>query len=253
MAEFSEPHAVARLVGAPPGYVGYGDGGQLTEAVRRPWQLILLDEVEKAHRDVLEALLGLLDEGALTDGRGRTTDFRNTVIVMTSNLGAEAYQSPSARAIGFGARGDAHGQRRASRPCSPPPAPRSPRALEPHRRAPGLRPLARAEVAEVARRMLRDARLALSTEQGVTLASDAGVIDRAARRRRLRRVPGRAPDAPRALAPGGGSRWPRPCCGVSFVGVTWRRCARATGASRSALRGALDPAGAIGGRSRTLP
>ncbi|MFO0610734.1 MAG: AAA family ATPase, partial [Polyangiales bacterium] len=93
MAEYAEPHAVARLVGAPPGYVGYGDGGQLTEAVRRrPYQLILLDEVEKAHRDVLEALLGLLDEARLTDGRGRTVDFRHTVVVMTSNLGAELYQ-----------------------------------------------------------------------------------------------------------------------------------------------------------------
>src|SRR5690606_27052775 len=83
MSELSEPHAVARLLGAPPGYVGHEDGGQLTEAVRRrPYQLILLDEIEKAHPEVLLALLPLLDEGRLTDGRGRTVDFTNTVIVM---------------------------------------------------------------------------------------------------------------------------------------------------------------------------
>ena len=103
MSEFSEPHAVARLVGAPPGYVGHEEGGQLTEAVRRrPYQLILLDEIEKAHPEVLLALLPLLDEGRLTDGRGRTVDFTNTVIVMTSNLGASAAAGP-ARRVGFGA------------------------------------------------------------------------------------------------------------------------------------------------------
>jgi ATP-dependent Clp protease ATP-binding subunit ClpC len=102
MSEYSEPHAVARLLGAPPGYVGYEEGGQLTERVRRrPYQLVLLDEIEKAHPDVLLALLPLLDEGRLTDGRGRTVDFTNTVIVMTSNLGAHA--AAPARAIGFGA------------------------------------------------------------------------------------------------------------------------------------------------------
>src|SRR6185436_4237818 len=101
MSELSEPHAVARLIGAPPGYLGHEEGGQLTEAVRkRPYQLVLLDEVEKAHRDVLLALLPLLDEGRLTDGRGRTVDFRNTVIVMTSNLGVRT-EAPRAR-VGFG-------------------------------------------------------------------------------------------------------------------------------------------------------
>lgn len=90
MSEFMEKHSVARLVGAPPGYVGYEQGGELTEAVRhRPYSLILLDEVEKAHKDVFNILLQLLDDGRLTDGQGRTVDFRNSVIVMTSNLGSE--------------------------------------------------------------------------------------------------------------------------------------------------------------------
>ncbi|MBT3064541.1 MAG: ATP-dependent chaperone ClpB, partial [Candidatus Thiodiazotropha sp.] len=93
MSEFMEKHSVARLIGAPPGYVGYEEGGYLTEAVRRrPYSVILLDEVEKAHPDVFNVLLQVLDDGRLTDGQGRTVDFRNTVIVMTSNLGSQAIQ-----------------------------------------------------------------------------------------------------------------------------------------------------------------
>ncbi len=89
MSEYSEKHAVARLVGAPPGYVGYDQGGQLTEAVRRrPYSVILFDEIEKAHPDVFDILLQVLDEGRLTDGQGRTVDFRNTILILTSNLGA---------------------------------------------------------------------------------------------------------------------------------------------------------------------
>ena len=85
-----EKHAVARLIGAPPGYVGYEEGGSLTEAVRRrPYQVILFDEVEKAHPDVFNVLLQVLDDGRLTDGQGRTVDFRNTLIVLTSNIGSE--------------------------------------------------------------------------------------------------------------------------------------------------------------------
>ncbi len=94
MSEFMEKHSVARLIGAPPGYVGYEEGGYLTEAVRRrPYSLILLDEIEKAHSDVFNILLQVLDDGRLTDGHGRTVDFRNTVLVMTSNLGSEAIQA----------------------------------------------------------------------------------------------------------------------------------------------------------------
>ena len=90
MSEFMEKHSVARLIGAPPGYVGYEEGGALTEAVRRrPYQVVLFDEIEKAHPDVFNVLLQVLDDGRLTDGQGRTVDFRNTLIIMTSNLGGE--------------------------------------------------------------------------------------------------------------------------------------------------------------------
>ncbi len=93
MSEFMEQHSVARLIGAPPGYVGYEEGGYLTEAVRRkPYSVVLFDEVEKAHKDVFNVLLQVLDDGRLTDGQGRTVDFRNTVIIMTSNLGSDVIQ-----------------------------------------------------------------------------------------------------------------------------------------------------------------
>ncbi|MDD4944590.1 MAG: AAA family ATPase, partial [Rhodoferax sp.] len=94
MSEFMEKHSVARLIGAPPGYVGYEEGGYLTEAVRRnPYSVLLLDEVEKAHPDVFNVLLQVLDDGRLTDGQGRTVDFKNTVIVMTSNIGSQMIQN----------------------------------------------------------------------------------------------------------------------------------------------------------------
>jgi ATP-dependent Clp protease ATP-binding subunit ClpB len=93
MSEFMEKHSVARLIGAPPGYVGYEEGGHLTETVRRkPYSVILLDEIEKAHPDVFNVLLQVLDDGRMTDGQGRTVDFKNTVIVMTSNLGSHMIQ-----------------------------------------------------------------------------------------------------------------------------------------------------------------
>ena len=101
MSEFGERHTVSRLVGAPPGYVGYDEAGQLTERVRRnPYSIVLFDEIEKAHPDVFNLLLQVLDDGRLTDGQGRTVDFRNTVIVMTSNLGSEFLASRSG-ALGF--------------------------------------------------------------------------------------------------------------------------------------------------------
>ena len=96
MGEYQEKHSVARMIGAPPGYVGYEEGGQLTEAVRRrPYSVVLFDEIEKAHTDVFNVLLQLLDEGRLTDGQGRTVDFRNTVVIMTSNLGTELWSDES--------------------------------------------------------------------------------------------------------------------------------------------------------------
>jgi ATP-dependent Clp protease ATP-binding subunit ClpB len=92
MSEYMERHTVSRLIGAPPGYVGYEEGGQLTEAVRRrPYSVILLDEIEKAHGDVFNLLLQILDDGRLTDGHGHTVDFKNTVIIMTSNIGSHLY------------------------------------------------------------------------------------------------------------------------------------------------------------------
>jgi ATP-dependent Clp protease ATP-binding subunit ClpC len=106
MAEYTESHAVARLIGAPPGYIGHDAGGQLTESVRkRPYQVLLLDEIEKAHNDVLQAFLAVFDEGRLTDGKGRTVDFRNTIILMTSNLGAEHTQAKPKRRVGFAGEG----------------------------------------------------------------------------------------------------------------------------------------------------
>ena len=98
MSEFMEQHSVARLIGAPPGYVGYEEGGRLTEAVRRrPYSVILFDEIEKAHRDVFNVLLQVLDDGRLTDGQGRTVNFKNTVIVMTSNIGSQQIQDLSSK------------------------------------------------------------------------------------------------------------------------------------------------------------
>ncbi|HAU83172.1 MAG TPA: type VI secretion system ATPase TssH, partial [Betaproteobacteria bacterium] len=94
MSEFMEKHSVSRLIGAPPGYVGYDEGGYLTEAVRRkPYSVILLDEIEKAHPDVFNVLLQVLDDGRMTDGQGRTVDFKNTVVVMTSNIGSQTIQT----------------------------------------------------------------------------------------------------------------------------------------------------------------
>jgi ATP-dependent Clp protease ATP-binding subunit ClpB len=98
MSEYMEKHAVSRLIGAPPGYIGYEEGGQLTEQVRRrPYAVVLFDEIEKAHPDVFNVLLQMMDDGRLTDGRGRTVDFRNTVIIMTSNIGSAFLQSEGTR------------------------------------------------------------------------------------------------------------------------------------------------------------
>jgi ATP-dependent Clp protease ATP-binding subunit ClpB len=99
MSEFQEKHTVSKLVGSPPGYVGYGEGGVLTEAVRRhPYSVVLLDEVEKAHPEVFNILLQVLDDGRLTDGQGRTVDFRNVILIMTSNLGSQYLSNPALHA-----------------------------------------------------------------------------------------------------------------------------------------------------------
>jgi ATP-dependent Clp protease ATP-binding subunit ClpC len=105
MSEYQEKHTVSRLIGSPPGYVGYDEGGQLTEAVRRrPYRVILLDEIEKANPEVFNSLLQVLDDGRMTDGHGRTVDFKNTVIIMTSNAGVELIKRESA--MGFSTKKD---------------------------------------------------------------------------------------------------------------------------------------------------
>src|SRR5690606_6934854 len=179
MSEYSEPHSVARLLGAPPGYVGHEEGGQLTEAVRgRPYQLVLLDEIEKAHPEVLLALLPLLDEGRITDGRGRTVDFKNTIVVLTSNLGANAESAPVKPRIGFGAA-----------PSGAAGADTSARAIEAARRA--LPPelwnrideplhfgrLSKPEVAEITRRMLGAVAAVLLRERDVRLEIAPSAVD----------------------------------------------------------------------------
>ncbi|HYQ03353.1 MAG TPA: ATP-dependent Clp protease ATP-binding subunit [Polyangiaceae bacterium] len=177
LSEFSEPHAIARLIGAPPGYVGHEAGGQLTEAVRRrPYQVILLDELEKAHPDVLTSFLGVFDEGRLTDGRGRTVDFTNTVILMTSNLGAEESGSTPRRRVGFGNEV----QERADLEQRVVAAARSALAPELYNRIDEVlvfAPLARDEVREIARRLLEGVSRALSAQRGLRLDFGQDVVE----------------------------------------------------------------------------
>jgi ATP-dependent Clp protease ATP-binding subunit ClpA len=178
MAEYAEPHAVARLIGAPPGYIGHDAGGQLTEAVRRrPYQVILLDEIEKAHRDVLESFLAVFDEGRLTDGRGRTIDFTNTVLILTSNLGAEEVSAAGSRSIGFGKGKSSPGHIEntllaAARSSLPP---------ELYNRLDeviAFAPLERHEVAEIAKRMLGGLAKTLESARGLWLDVDDDAVER---------------------------------------------------------------------------
>ncbi|NUO53632.1 MAG: ATP-dependent Clp protease ATP-binding subunit, partial [Polyangiaceae bacterium] len=178
LSEFAEPHALARLIGAPPGYVGHEAGGQLTEAVkRRPYQVVLLDEIEKAHPEVLLSFLQVLDEGRLTDGRGRKIDFTNVVVVMTSNLGARAIAAERrGSAVGF-AREASPDVRRLSGVALD--AAKKHLPLELYGRIDEVlffAPLERSEVAVVAERMLD--RLAIAMEErGVRLEIEAGVVE----------------------------------------------------------------------------
>jgi ATP-dependent Clp protease ATP-binding subunit ClpC len=176
MSELSESHAVAKLVGAPPGYIGHDTGGQLTEAIRhRPYQLVLLDEIEKAHMDVLQSLLPLLEDGRLTDGKGRTVDCTHTIVVMTSNLGA--HQSHGSQgSIGFkgaseGARDGFSAALTAARRALPPELWN--RIDEPL----FFVPLSRDEVAEIARRMVLGVIQQLRGRQGVELTVEQSAID----------------------------------------------------------------------------
>jgi ATP-dependent Clp protease ATP-binding subunit ClpC len=181
LSEYAEPHAVARLVGAPPGYVGHEGGGQLTEAVRRrPYGVVLLDEIEKAHRDVLEAFLQVFDEGRMTDGRGRTVDFTNTVIVLTSNLGAEvAYPTSSRGRIGFSGRTGSREQEGGAWEAALVDAARAALPPELYNRIDevlAFSPLSRGDVALVARRMLATLARDLEETRGIRLdVSDAAI------------------------------------------------------------------------------
>jgi len=176
LSEFSEPHAVARLIGAPPGYVGHDAGGQLTESVRkRPAAVLLLDEIEKAHRDVLQVFLQILDEGRLTDGRGRTVSFAETIIIMTSNLGADLAR---ARVVGFSAGDKEEAQKKAEM-----------QILAEARKhlAPELwariedrlvyLPLDSNQVREIARRLVRTSSARLERERGIRFELDELAID----------------------------------------------------------------------------
>jgi len=178
LAEYSEPHSVARLIGAPPGYVGHDAGGQLTEAVRRrPYQIVLLDEIEKAHQDVLQSFLSVFDEGRMTDGRGRTVDFTNTVILMTSNLGSDHTAARPRRRVGFGAEQSVPTAREAESGVIA--AARSALSPELYNRIDEVlvfEPLSREEVREVTRRLLARTAAALADRQ-IELHSDELALD----------------------------------------------------------------------------
>jgi ATP-dependent Clp protease ATP-binding subunit ClpC len=205
-SEYAEGHAIARLVGAPPGYIGHEAGGQLTEAVRRrPYQVLLLDEIEKAHRDVLEAFLQVFDEGRMTDGRGRTVDFTNVVVAMTSNLGADVARPTMRGRIGFGTREGREVRAYEEALCA---AARSALPPELYNRIDevlAFAPLGRPDVAEVARRMLRALGAELENARGVRLDArdaaveallDSGGYDAELGARPMRRAIGRLVEAP---------------------------------------------------------
>jgi ATP-dependent Clp protease ATP-binding subunit ClpC len=207
LSEYAEAHAVARLVGAPPGYIGHEAGGQLTDAVRkRPYQVLLLDEIEKAHRDVLEAFLQVFDDGRMTDGRGRVVDFTNVVIAMTSNIGSEVSRPTIRGRIGFGGQRTERDVRdygeavcAAARSALPP---------ELYNRIDeviAFAPLGREDVAEVARRMLGALAEDLQEARGVGLdvsedaicaLLDDGGFDEELGARPMRRAIGRLVEAP---------------------------------------------------------
>jgi ATP-dependent Clp protease ATP-binding subunit ClpC len=177
MSEYSEAHSVAKLIGAPPGYVGHEAGGQLTEAVRRrPYQVVLLDEIEKAHPDVLTAFLAVFDEGRMSDGRGRTVDFTNTVIMLTSNLGAAEFESSGQRRVGFGAAETA-AQGRDERVVG---AARAALAPELYNRIDEVlvfAPLTRSDVLRIAERLVARLGEQLSSERGVRLVVEQAALE----------------------------------------------------------------------------
>jgi ATP-dependent Clp protease ATP-binding subunit ClpC len=179
LSEYGEPHSVARLLGAPPGYVGHEAGGQLTESVRRrPYQVILLDELEKAHDDVLQSFLALFDEGRMTDGRGRTVDFTHTLIVMTSNLGASDV-SPSG-GLGFQrseSGGSAAGGGYAARLLARVRSALAPELFNRIDEVLVFTPLERSDVSAIAERMLERLAERLAAARGIAIEVDPSAID----------------------------------------------------------------------------
>lgn len=177
MSELSEAHSVAKLLGAPPGYVGHDAGGQLTEAVRRrPYQVVLLDEIEKAHPEVLTAFLAVFDEGRMTDGRGRTVDFTNTVIVLTSNLGASEIAASSRRRVGF-STGQAAEQAAADKVIA---AARQVLPPELYNRIDEVlvfAPLSRQDVGRITRKMLDELAKAVHEQRGIRLDAGDDVVE----------------------------------------------------------------------------
>ncbi|HEY6722409.1 MAG TPA: ATP-dependent Clp protease ATP-binding subunit [Polyangiaceae bacterium] len=177
-SEYSEAHSVAKLIGAPPGYVGHDAGGQLTEAVRRrPYQVVLLDEIEKAHPDVLTTFLAVFDEGRMTDGRGRLVDFCNTVILMTSNLGAEQGAENPRRRVGFSQGAESTVSDQSARMIA---AARDALPPELYNRIDevlAFTPLTRGDVSEIARRMLARLAGALRIERGVELQVEESAVE----------------------------------------------------------------------------
>jgi ATP-dependent Clp protease ATP-binding subunit ClpC len=174
MSEYREPHTVARLIGSPPGYVGYGDGGQLTEPVRRrPYSVILLDEIEKAHPEVWNVLLQVMDDGRLTDGEGRTVDFTNAVVVMTSNLGA----GRARRGIGFTAGEPAA---EAERMYAAAKSAFLPEFLNRIDEIVTFKPLERGQVEQIGAQMVARVADRLRTERGIELAVDDALVERLA-------------------------------------------------------------------------
>jgi ATP-dependent Clp protease ATP-binding subunit ClpC len=206
LSEYAEAHAIARLVGAPPGYVGHEAGGQLTEAVRkRPYQVLLLDEIEKAHRDVLEAFLQVFDDGRMTDGRGRTIDFTNVVVVMTSNIGADVSRPKTRSRIGFGAARERDTAAYEEAVCGAARAALAPELYNRIDEVLAFAPLDRRDVGEVAARMLRSLGEELEAARGVRLdvspaaidaLLDEGGFDEELGARPMRRAIGRLIEAP---------------------------------------------------------
>ena len=198
MSEYQEKHTVSRLIGAPPGYVGYEEAGQLTEAVRRrPYAVVLFDEIEKAHPEVLNVLLQLLDDGRLTDGKGRTVDFKNTVVIMTSNLGSQHIAERATRGATRSRRGHAAAGAwtrcaRTSGPSSSTGSTRSivlpparPRAPEADRRHPAARPAGAARGSEDPHRADRRRQATSSCDEGYDPVYGARPLKRTIQRRVL--------------------------------------------------------------------